>query len=438
MRRLLNHCWAQTTPTTRSGRLIAVRSHSLPLESSGRSTHLAAPRRRSAKLPAATAGRGSRDGVIVIAPTVPSSLYRVSSSGGVAAPLTELDLAHGEITHRDPIFLPDSHHFLFFVQGTEGKQGIYLGSLDTKNRPLLLAGTSSAAYAPPGYLLFVREGTLMAQRFDPDNFTLAGEAAPVAAPVGFYNASTGTFSVSDNGVLVHSVGNTADQRQLAWFDRSGKLVERIGSTVPLSDVALSPDHKRAAVQGGNNDIWVVDLVRGGIPSRLTFDATVEDWPVWPPDGQVLFNSTIGGAGAAFLGTTRPLITGWKVDRVHLGRVRSVGSVRPEFSTVRGEVAGLNHRWLHPTLARGRAGTLYLTLDRKIMSVEVKSALSAFEVQQAKPLFVASIDVVSAAAGNRFDVTADGERFLINAPVENTTSASLGVVIIINWTAALKR
>jgi eukaryotic-like serine/threonine-protein kinase len=452
--------------------------------------------------PAARGGAWSRDGVIVFAPTVPSALYRVSSSGGTAAPLTELDLANGEISHRDPMFLPDARHFLFFVQGTEGKQGIYLGSLDSKDRPLLLAGTSSGAYAPPGYLLFVREGTLMAQRFDTENFRLTGEASPVADTVGFYNASTGTFSVSENGVLAHSLGNTADQRQLAWFDRSGKLIERIGSAAPIFDVALSTDRKRAAVQWGNNDMWVVDLVRGGIASRLTFDPTVEDWPVWSPDGQVLFNSTMGGAGDLYSKASsgageevlvlksaapkRP--TDWSHDgrfivydsddpktRADIWVLPLFGEKKPEpilrtpFSEQHGRLSpdgkwiayisdesgrpevyvqsfppsggkwqvstngGFTPRW------RGDGRELYyLTLERTIMAVDVNPTEPAFEVQQAKPLFVAPVDVVSAAAGNRFDVTADGQRFLINAPVENTTSASLGIVVVINWTAGLNK
>jgi eukaryotic-like serine/threonine-protein kinase len=452
--------------------------------------------------PAARGGAWSRDGVIVFAPTVPSPLYRVSASGGIAAPLTELDVANGEITHRDPAFLPDGRHFLFFVQGTEGRQGIYLGSVDSKDRSLLLAGTSSGVYAPPGYLLFVREGTLMAQRFDPDNFMLAGDVSPVAEAVGLYNVSTGTFSVSEKGVLAHSVGYAADQRQLAWFDRSGKLVERIGSTAPIFDVVLSTDQKRAAVQWQNNDIWVVDLVRGGIPSRLTFGPTVEDWPVWSPDGQVLFNSTIGGAGdlysKASSGAGQEVLvlksaapkrpTDWSHDgrfivydtddpktRADIWVLPLSGDKKPQpilrtpFSEQHGRLSpdskwiayisdesgrpevyvqsfppsggkwqlstngGFTPRW------RGDGRELYyLTLDRKIMAVDVRPTQLAFEVQQARPLFVAPVDVVSAAAGNRFDVTADGQRFLINAPVENSTSASLGTVVVVNWAAGLKK
>jgi eukaryotic-like serine/threonine-protein kinase len=95
--------------------------------------------------------------------------------------------------------------------------------------------------------------------------------------------------------------------------------------------------------------------------------------------------------------------------------------------------GFTPRW------RGDGRELYyLTLDRKIMAVDVRPTQLAFEVQQARPLFVAPVDVVSAAAGNRFDVTADGQRFLINAPVENSTSASLGTVVVVNWAAGLKK
>ena len=100
---------------------------------------------------------------------------RVSAAGGTAAPAAVL--APGESAHRWPQFLPDGRHFLYHRAGKPEATGVYIGSLDVKPeqqslKPLLLSDRQ-AEYAPsptggPGWLLFLREGSLMAQRFDAD------------------------------------------------------------------------------------------------------------------------------------------------------------------------------------------------------------------------------------------------------------------------------
>jgi hypothetical protein len=77
-------------------------------------------------------------------------------------------------------------------------------------------------YAPPGYLLFMREGSLLAQPFDSGSGKTAGEAVPVAEQVGSIISNVqGQFSVSQNpgqnGVLVYTVGNPFES-QLTWYD----------------------------------------------------------------------------------------------------------------------------------------------------------------------------------------------------------------------------
>ncbi len=103
--------------------------------------------------PVSRGGDWNQDGVIVFAPTASGPLHRVASSGGTSTPLTMLDVANGEISHRNPAFLPDGRHFVFMVQAAEDKQGIHVGSLDAPGHSLLLNTASSGAYAAPGYLL---------------------------------------------------------------------------------------------------------------------------------------------------------------------------------------------------------------------------------------------------------------------------------------------
>src|SRR5207302_2061830 len=127
----------------------------------------------------ASDGRGgtwNSDGVMVFAPSSGDGLYRVPAVGGVPTPVTKLDPARQEVSHRMPFFLPDGRHFLYasVLAGAESR-GIYLGSLDTKETKRILGAVSKPEYAPPGYLLFVSEGKLMAQRFEAQTFQLSGD-----------------------------------------------------------------------------------------------------------------------------------------------------------------------------------------------------------------------------------------------------------------------
>src|SRR5256885_8307242 len=94
-------------------------------------------------------------------------LGRAAPGGGAPATLTEPDRAHGEDSHRFPWFLPDGRHYLYTARNADrAKSAVYVADLDSKDRRLVVAADSNAAYTPPGYLLFVREGTLMAQAFN--------------------------------------------------------------------------------------------------------------------------------------------------------------------------------------------------------------------------------------------------------------------------------
>ncbi|MBI3666286.1 MAG: serine/threonine-protein kinase [Acidobacteria bacterium] len=243
-------------------------------------------------------GTWSRDGVIVF-PDATGVLHRVSAEGGASTPITTLDQSRQEDGHVWPHFLPDGRHFLYYAASAANRQNehIYAGSLDSKDRRRLVASNWMPAYAPAGdgrggYLLFVREGTLMAQRFNPDRLELSGEPFPVVERVTDPDPnSTAFYSVSANGVLAHWTSG-ATNAQLVWFDRGGKRLGTVGApgdAIP----SLSPDQKRVAVQRGpsaNTDIWLLDLARS-TASRFTFDPAVDEAPIWSPDGsRIVFDS----------------------------------------------------------------------------------------------------------------------------------------------------
>ena len=165
-------------------------------------------------------GTWNRDGAILFSDRE-SPLYRVSDTGGTPEPVTKL--AAGETSHRWPWFLPDGKHFLFTAFAWGAAPRLWLGSLDGTPPKPLLKMDGNALFAPPGYVLFLREGTLMAQPFDPGRLEFTGPALPAAESVGA-NGSIGQMlvSVSSRGHLLYRSEATVEK--LEWRDRAGKVV----------------------------------------------------------------------------------------------------------------------------------------------------------------------------------------------------------------------
>ena len=251
-------------------------------------------------------GRGgtwNEAGVIVFAPVNSGALMRVAAAGGTPEPVTALDGARGEIGHRFPVFLPDGDHFLYAtVPARRGEFSIYVGSLtQPSSRDFLLTAQTAPVFAKPDYLLFVRRGGLVAQRFNVDGRKLVAE--PVALPDmpdvlgGTYMASW-PVSVSATGLFTY-LADVPGTTNLIWFDQSG---QRSGTVnVPAGryiDLGLSPDGRRAALLRSTSptvqDIWLADLERGGA-TRLTSVAASRQRAVWSPDGdRVAFASDQDG------------------------------------------------------------------------------------------------------------------------------------------------
>ncbi len=248
---------------------------------------------------ASRGGTWNREGVIIFGDTS-GPLHRVSAAGGEPVQVLALDESRLETSHRWPHFLPDGRHFLYFVRsGQTESRGVYVGSLDAKETKRLLPTAFNAAYSPPGFLLFMRNETLMAQPFDADKHELTGEPSPVAEHVAYnIGLGRGAFSVSENGVLAFRSGS-GDRDQLLWFDRGGKQTGALGAPGLYFTIWLSPDERQAAVersdpQTGTPDIWLFDLARG-IPSRFTTDPSGDSSPLWSPDGsRIVFSTTREG------------------------------------------------------------------------------------------------------------------------------------------------
>jgi serine/threonine protein kinase len=248
----------------------------------------------------------NRDGVILFSPDQFESLYQVPAGGGTPEPVTTVDLANGERAHSYPSLLPDGRHFLYTATGVDIENSwIRVGELGSAESQPLVRTNSNAVYAPTDagdYILYTREGVLLAQAFDIERLAVVGEPTAVTEA---YLAQRGagsaaqpaTFSVSDAGTLAYREGAGSPQRQLVWSDRSGRAIGSFGTPGPYTHVELSPDGRRVAVdrvedQAGQTDIWVLD-VSTGTPTRFTFSPGRFEYPRWAPDGSRLVFSDRG-------------------------------------------------------------------------------------------------------------------------------------------------
>jgi eukaryotic-like serine/threonine-protein kinase len=227
-------------------------------------------------------------------------IYRVPADGGSLTPVMQLDAARKETVHAVPVFLPDGNHFFYAIASAEReKGGIFLGSLDGKTKSYLmpLGGRLNSIGYVPGHLLLAGDD-LIAQPFDEKSLTISGSPFPIVDGLGIY------WSASNNGMLLFQKASTASpNKQLTWFDRTGKQLGQLGAPANYLNIEISPAGDRVAVDtvaDGNRDVWVIDVARA-VPSRLTFDPASDWTPVWSPDGsQIAFASNRAGGTHVYL------------------------------------------------------------------------------------------------------------------------------------------
>jgi eukaryotic-like serine/threonine-protein kinase len=441
-------------------------------------------------------GTWSRDGTILFAQPA-SGLFRVPAAGGTPTPLTPLG-SGGKVSETWPWFLPDGRHFLY---ATTAPTKIYVGSLDSQERVELLASDSKAIYAAR-HLLFVRQRTLLAQPFDPVQLTISGESFPVVEdlavnPIGVRAA----FSASTAGVLTYRTTPASRERQLVWVDRAGAQVGVVGDPAGYSEVELAPDGARAAVTiagaVANRDIWVVDVARG-VRTPLTSDPADEQSPRWSPSGdQIVFTragpkpglylTAASGTGreALLLALERAFPDSWSPNgmllydtldpnvtgalwMLALGNRKASLLVDGEGRQAEGRFSP-NGRWVAyasnetgqpeifvvsfpdlrmksristaggvaPRWSRDERELFYLAPDNTLMAAAVNGQGPAFQVGTVRRVFERALQP-GGGGTYRYDVSGDGQRFLVNTPLEPQESLTLTLTVVMNWTAGVKK
>jgi Tol biopolymer transport system component len=453
------------------------------------------------------------DNVILFTPAGNGPLYRVPAAGGTATAATTLNAAKGEVQHSFPQFLPDGKHFLFSTVGsTTGGvsevRSVYVGVLDSQETPRMVLERGASARYSDGHVIFVRDGSLMAQPFDLASNAVRGEAFPVVERIltsGAGGGASGAFSVSMTGVLAYQTG-TVVPSQLTWFSRAGTRISTVGEPADQTDVVISPDGGRAAVSvldtsAGTRDVWVFDLARG-LRERVTSNPADEYAPVWSPSGDRLvfsavrngsvdiYQGTPGGSeqrldtGAAGLGK---YASSWSPDGrqiLYIGGGRVIarsdllllemqGERKPRpflesefvetqarFSpdgrwvayatnvTGRMEVyarpfsdAGIAQRvsdnggrW--PQWRRDGSELFYVAPDNTLMARAVDSKGPQLLIGATQPLFKPRFRPMVRLDSYNYDVSPDGQRFLVNALLEEPIM-SAPITLLTNWRASLK-
>ncbi len=458
--------------------------------------------------PTGRGGTWNKDGVIIFTPSgqLATGLYRVSVSGGAATRITEPDATRGEDSHRWPMFLPDQKHFLYLAANVSGKtepDTIYVGALNSSEKKFVTKATANAVYVAPGYLLFYRDKTLFAQRFDPAKLELTGEAMPTLTDIAYLPRIVhAAFAVSDTGLLVAQSGGGVALSRLVWYDRKGNETGAASKLDVYSNVELAPDGKTVALdktdeESANADIWTYDVQRD-VMRRLTFNPAIDAMPVWSPDGtRILFASSRNQKFDLFVknadgGQEEKLLDvdksekadkhsyDWSRDGKYIlyshgtelwvatlpelkaraflspqGIIRNsqfspdgkwvayASNESGKFEIYVTSFPGAQGKWqvsvAGGTQPRWRGDTkelFYIAPDGKIMAVPV-SAGATFDAGPPTALFQAHArEFFATSEQASYDVSKDGQRFLINTQVKNVDTQPMSVIL--NWDADMKK
>ena len=233
---------------------------------------------------------------IVYASVEGDAVYRVPLAGGTPVAVVARDRARGETRVNWPWFLPDGKRFMFITRLQDGSGQLTIAGDDRPPRRIAPLH-SLVQWVDPGYLVFAREGTLLAQRFDLAAERLVGEPVPIADRVEHvYSTAKAAFTTSRSGILAYR--SELDVDRLLSFDRAGAETGSIGAPGGHQDVAVSPSGHAVAFDRidrrfGTHDLWVLNLKRN-VETRITTAPSSEALPRWAGDRALVFMASPSG------------------------------------------------------------------------------------------------------------------------------------------------
>lgn len=450
-------------------------------------------------------------GKILFATSPPSVVYQVAENGGPPSPVTALDTTRKEWTHLWPQYLPDGEHFFFLADISRGGMGIREGSIflasveayqenSSKNNSCkFLFNSHSNVVFSSGFLLFLKQNTLMAQPFQLTKHQLKGDPVALAEQVQYDNAfGRGGYTVSNNGVLVYQGSSRHVKSHLTLHNRSGSPLEVISQSSLMEDPEISPDDEKIAISqvdesNGNVDIWIHKLDKSA-STRFTFSEDFDDDPVWSPDGQRivfasngnLYEKPSNGAGRKQLFFQKPediVPNDWSSDSLHIIYTYRTGINRnlwflpvtgernpfplsaSKYTELHGQFSP-DHRWIaYATNETGRyeifvrnfplaGGKWQISTDGGVMPRWTKDGtelvylapngmIMSVKVDGSADIFASEVPKALFQTYIKFltdpkhayDLTNDGNTFLINH-VENEKNMAL--TLIVNWPTELNQ
>jgi Periplasmic component of the Tol biopolymer transport system len=441
-------------------------------------------------------GTWGRGGDILFAGVTRQAIYRVSAAGGAPAEAIRLDPSRGEVRVAWPWFLPDGERFLYLLRRPDGHIDLMLAEPDKQPSPIM-AMRSTVQYVDPGYLVFAREGALLAQRFDPGSGRVTGEPFSIAEHVRYF-ASTGSasFAVSRSGTLAYQ--SQDDVSRLTWFDRTGRELTTVGPPGNYLSVSIAPDGRRALFDRarpgiGTYDIWSFDLERG-TETPVTSEPDTEVYAIWLPGESSVAYSASRAAHAPQL-FRKNLATGKEQELLPGGGFQIAQDVSPDGRVlVYGEASGQGwfDLWALPLsgngkpapllqapfskddvrfspdgrylamitsesgqpevyvtaypgpaerirVSTGRAQSLRWSRDgRELLYVSGDRHMMSVPVKTSPSLELGAPTALFAMSGTDwkgFDVSPDGKRFL--AIVPKTVADELPLTVVVNWAPETK-
>ena len=442
-------------------------------------------------------------GKIAFAASWASTIQQVPEAGGTPQALTHF--VKGENSHRWPEFLPGGNAVLFSTAMTSStwvNPQVAVHSVATGEQRVLVQLGTQPRYALSGHLVYAQGGTLMAAPFDPQRLTLTGTAVPVVEGV-LQSAISGAaqYSLSGTGSLVYVPGSIqADQRKLVWVTRNGAEQPIAAPARAYRIPRLSPDGRRVvvAIDDEGAQTWLYDLSRETL-ARLTFGGTVNQAPVWSPDGRrlafqsnregslSLFSQLADGSGGlerlsssesspaanswssdgqllAFVDVNPT--TGWDIWVLRLRDHKAQPFLQAEFNenaprfspdghwlAYASDESGHFEVYVQPYPGPGgkwqisaeggmepawnpNERELFYRSGRKMMAVEI-ATLSGFTAGKPRVLFEGDY-VPTPLQFPNYDVSPDGQRFLMLKPLEQEAAAPTQINVVLNWFEELKQ